>query len=267
MSLANITTILLAGTSLSVGAILGALRSKIFAIKGQSKLHYFFYGFSGFVLLISIYCVITYWNHFFNPPTVEKTNWFSISVLIAAIISSVALYFFTKKHLVFKDIYTTKELDPIVNKFTSNADKSEIKLFGGDLSFLGNSPGEIDINDQYTHLRSMAFTKVSILCETPGTQIQRMRYGKILYDMQEIELRFYNPDKADLRVRGRLTKLNGSDRLLMYNKIRSGVYEAIHTDTSSSKGALYNNIWELVWDLARRPNKEEIDSYIGLYMG
>ncbi len=166
-----------------------------------------------------------------------------------------------------KDTYNTPQLDPIVNDFTSSADTSEIKLFGGDLNFLGNSPNEIDKNAQYSHLRSMTFRRVLILCEEPVSLIQMIRYGKILDEVNGSELRFYNPERADLRVRGRIIKVNGSDKLLMYNRIKSGVYKAIETDTANSNGALYGNIWELTWSLASQPTEDTKKRYISLFKG
>ena len=83
--------------------------------------------------------------------------------------------------------------------------------------------------------------------------------------MPTAELRFYNPEEADLRVRGRIIKVNGVDKLLVYNKIKSGKYQAIENDTSNSNGALYNGIWELVWSLAKQPTPEQIGMYKGLF--
>ena len=123
----------------------------------------------------------------------DQIDSFSKGVLTATFLLSILLWLATNKFLFFKNIFKSTELDTPVNKFTSNADKNDIKLFGGDLNFLGNSPSEIDNNKQYTHLKSLAFKKISILCETPHTQIQKIRYGKILYEMPYVELRFMNP--------------------------------------------------------------------------
>jgi len=254
----NLIKLILTCASISLGAILGVLRSKIFATKDNNKLHYFFYAFCTIVVLGSILVGIIYWN---------ELESFDIGVLIAGIIISTLLWMATNKFLFFKNIFKTTELDPIVNKFTSNADKNEIKLFGGDLNFLGNSPSEIDNNKQYTHLRSLAFKKVSILCEIPHTQIQKIRYGKILYELPYAELRFYEPEGADLRVRGRIIQVQGVTKLLMYTKIRSGIYQSLETDTANSNGALYNNIWELAWSLAQRPSQNDIESYKSLFTG
>ena len=48
-----------------------------------------------------------------------------------------------------------------------------------------------------------------------------------------------------------MIRLDGSTKLLMYHKESNLKFiELLNTDTSDSDGALYNNIWELVWELA-----------------
>jgi hypothetical protein len=171
----------------------------------------------------------------------------------------------TKKYLVVKDFYKTSELDPIVNNFTALANKDEIKLFGGDLNFLGNNPQDMDKHPQYIHLKSMDFRRVLILCALPDNSIQKIRYGKILYDFKGAKLKFYRPDEADLKLRGRIIIVGKVSKLLMYSKVKSQVYQAIQTDVGDSSGALYNGIWELVWSLARPASKEEVNEYINLF--
>jgi len=261
MDFNHITTILLSGASISLGAFFGALRSKIFASRNKTKLHYSFYGFSILLFVTSIIFLCKYWNDFFSP------NWFGIIVLFIAILSSLALFFLTKKFLVIKDTFHTSELDPIINKFTESADRDEIKLFGGDLNFFGNTPADIDRHPQYSSLRAHQFRRILILCEEPNDNSKKIRYGKILHDMPQTELRFYEPQKADLKVRGRIIKINGSIKLLMYNRIESKVYQALETDTANSNGALYSNIWELIWSLAIVPTAEQRQEYRNLYLG
>jgi len=185
MSFDNFIKILLAASSISLGAILGILRSKIFAAKSANALYYVFYGFAALVLLSALLSMAIFYQYIFVTPDV-----FGISILIIAVLSSIGLFFYSNKFLVFKNVYKAAKLDPIINKFTSDADKDEIKLFGGDLNFFGNDPSTIDKHPQYTHLKSLGFKKISILCETPITPTQIIRYGKILYEMPETELRF-----------------------------------------------------------------------------
>ena len=82
--------------------------------------------------------------------------------------------------------------------------------------------------------------------------------------MKNVELRFYNPNEADLRIRGRLKTFQGVEKLLIYSKIEPKKYHAIETDTANSNGALYNNIWKLAWSLASRLNSKEKSELINL---
>ncbi len=256
----NLTKLLLSGASICFGAVLGILRSKIFASKNSNSLYYIFYGFAILIFVLSLATGI-----FFSDKIFVKGGLFGIIVLLFSILSSIGLFIFSNKFLVFKNVYKTTKLDPIVNSFTSKADKNEIKLFGGDLNFFGNEPSQINNNSQYTHLRSIGFKKICILCETPDTSTKQIRYGKLLHELEGVELRFYDPEKADLNVRGRIIRLNGVNKLLIYSRISSGVYQAIETDLANSNGALYNNIWELAWSMAKTPKPDEIVLWIALY--
>lgn len=241
---------------------MGVLRSKIFAAKTKTGLHYFFYIFSILVFLISLIFLFFFWSDFSQP------NIFGIIAFVIAIGSSITLFVFTKKYLQIQDVFHTSELDPIVNKFTCIADKEEIKLFAGDLNFFGHTPAEMDTHPQYTTLRSLQFAKISILCEKPNDNSKKIRYGKMICDMPQTDLRFYKPPKeADLKVRGRMIKVNGVDKLLMYVKTGPKYYQAIETDTSNTSGALYNNIWNLVWSMADEPNSEQIQEFKNLFLG
>jgi hypothetical protein len=259
MELSHVTTILLAGASISLGAIFGSLRSKIFSSKAKHNLHYYFYGFSSMVMVLSVISSIIYWRALFAP------NWFAIVVVVIAISSSIALWVITKKYLIVeevtpvKEVFSTDELNPIVNDWTSNADKQEIKLFGGDLNFFGDGPNQMDSNSQYVHLRGLRFRKVLILCEEPGDPSTKIRYGKILYDLESTELRFYKPPAADLKIRGRIIKVQNVSRLLVYEKKGNRLYKPIQTDGGDSSGALYNAIWDLAWDLATPASSEVIE--------
>lgn len=261
MEINNITTLLFCGASIAAGAFLGALRSKLFASKTENKFHYAFYAFGGITILGSVLAFTCNISEFIKP------NWFAIMALLLALIFSIALLVFTKKYLIVKSIYNVNELTPIINKFTDQADKNEIKLYGGDLNFFGNSPADLDSNSQYSHLKSKEFKHIYILCEEPIDTITQLRYGKMYHDLLTVELRFYNPEKADLKVRGRIIKVQGSSRLLMYTKHTVGMYQALETDTSNSGGALYDNIWDLTWSMAKIPTTEQIQQYKSLYNG
>jgi len=246
--------ILLAFTTVSLGAFLGALGNKLVTHNSQTRWKWAFYVLGILSVIFSVFYFIV----------VDSFVTADYAYLIILFTSGIFLIIFTRKFLDKKYVYKTSELDPIVNSFTTSADTSEIKLFGGDLNFFGNTPNDMDANSQYNHLKSIAFKKVSILCETPGDIYTKIRYGKILHDMGNAELRFYNPNEADLRIRGRLKTLQGVEKLLIYSKIESKKYHAIETDTANSNGALYNNIWKLAWSLANKLKSKEREELINL---
>lgn len=248
------SNLLLAFTTISLGAFLGALGNKLVTHNSQTGWKWAFYVLGILSIIFSVICII-----FIKP--LELIDY---AYLIVLFTTGIFLIIFTYKFLDRKYIYKTSELDPIVNSFTTTADTTEIKLFGGDLNFFGNSPTDMDLNNQYNHLKSIAFKKISILCEMPVDISTKVRYGKILHDMKNVELRFYNPNEADLRIRGRLKTFQGVEKLLIYSKIEPKKYHAIETDTANSNGALYNNIWKLAWSLASRLNSKEKSELINL---
>ncbi len=270
MELDHFAKIIALCLSASIGLTFGILRSKIFSSKHTNYLHYFFIIFSVILFSASVYGLFEFWSELSegvkNSDSEEySANCFANFVLWTALFFSLILLYVTTKFLHFKNIHKTSELDPLVNNFTSNADRNEIKLFGGDLNFFGESPNDMNENIQYRYLRSREFNKVLILCESPNDITKKRRYGKILSDNRGSELRFYNPDNADLRVRGRIIQVNGANKLLIYKKIKSKTYQAIETDTADSDGALYNNIWDLVWSLATIPSPNEEQEYKSLF--
>lgn len=248
--------------SIGAGSFLGILANRMNANPKENKLHLIFYTFSTVVIISVIVSYLIYFKDYFSP-----FNWYSICVSILTIGASISLIFATKKYLIVKSVFHVSELDPIINEFTSNADKNEIKLFGGDLNFFGNSPSEMDLNLQFIHLKSLNFNRIAILCEEPNDISKKIRYGKIYSELRNVELKFYNPEKADLRVRGRIIEFNGSPQLLMYTKYSQGRYQALQTDTANSNGALYRNIWQLTWSMAVAPTQPQIQDYIKIFNG
>lgn len=246
MTFEDFIKILLSGGSITLGAFLAAIRSKLSSSnESNNRWHYVFYVLSLIVIGGAVYAVVRFRDIIFSP------NWLAIIVIALSVISSLALMWFTWKHLIVKQEYSTSELDPIVNEFTKNADRNLIRLFGGDLNFFGNTPQLMDGNSQYNVLKSVGFKEVEILCEEPPNIQAKIRYGKIMNDMPNVAIKFYNPKNADLLIRGRMKTLQGVTHLLIYTKEKSGLYRALETDTSNANGALYNNIWNLAWSLAR----------------
>ncbi len=245
--------------AISFGALLGAIGNKLIMEYQKSNWKFGYYILSGISILLPIMEIV------FNYKSLNTFNFrFYIFVFLVFIIG-IFLLIFTIRFLDNKSIFSTLELDIPINEFTKSADKTEIKLFGGDLSFLGNSPTEIDGNKQYLVLKQQNFFRISILCEVPQDTITMIRYGKILHELRAVQLRFYNPDEADLRIRGRMIKIDGADKLLIYKKIKSNCYETIKTDTGNSNGALYSNIWNLIWSLAKPISSKESTEFIELF--
>jgi len=265
MNLDDTIKILLAGSSLCLGAYLTAMRAKITSSKIKNNLHFVFYIVTGLFFILAIISLMFYWNNLFFENNQLKPNYFDLVVISACILSSILLFIFTNKNLVGKYQYKTSELDPIVNKFTKNADKDNIRLLAGDINFFGNSSSEMDSNVQYKCLKEESFRVIQILCWRPKNNNEKIRYGKIINDFPQVQIKYYKPLKADLKIRGRLKTLNNVTHLLIYNKIQSGIYEALETDTANANGAMYNHLWDLIWESAEDATQEELQEYGKLF--
>jgi hypothetical protein len=265
MTLDNALKLLLAGASLCLGSYLTALRAKITSSKIKNKLHYAFYVVTGLFFTSAIISLFCYWDELIFEKEAVKPNYFGLITICFCIAATIILFLFTRKNLIGKYQYKTSELDPVVNSFTKNADKDNIRLLAGDINFFGNSPADMENNSQYECLKKERFREIQILCWKPKTNGEKIRYGKIINDMPEVKIKFYKPPKADLKIRGRLKTLNNVTHLLIYNKIQSGIYEALEIDTANSSGAMYNHLWELIWESAEVPSNEELQEYNNLY--
>jgi len=252
------STIFLAIATLSAGAFWGVLGSNLVAIKYKTDWVWCFY-------ILAIGSIITaIIEIFFLCSKLEKLDYFTMSALF---LFGIGLFFFTYYKLHVKNIFKVSELESVINEWTTLADKSEIRLLGRDLDFFGNTPADMDLNGKYCHLKSLNFSKISILCEKTNDPSTKIRYGKILHELKNVELKFYDPKQADLRIRGRLQKVDGVEKLLIYSKIKKDTYQAMKTDTANIGGALYSNIWNLAWLIAETINKTEIDNFISSYLG
>ncbi len=267
MTLDNLLKLLLAGASLCLGSYLTALRAKITSKKVKNKLHYVFYAVTGVFFIAAILALYFFWKDLFFENKIFKLNYFALFVIVACIAATILLFRFTMKNLIGKHQYKTSELDPIVNKFTKNADKDNIRLLAGDINFFGNSPTEMNSNSQYDCLKKERFREIHILCWKPKNNDEKIRYGKIVNDFPQVKLKYYKPPKADLKIRGRLKTLNNVTHLLIYNKVQSGIYEALETDTANSNGAMYNHLWDLIWESAEEATQDELNEYSNLFRG
>jgi hypothetical protein len=242
--------------AISLGAFFGVVGNKLVTVNYQTNFKYIFYILGSVSIILGLLFLFVFIN---------KIDLFGIITTLILIGAGILLIRFTNKNLNFKYIYETSELAPIINRWTSNADHSEIKLFGGDLSFFGEPFSQMDNDPQYSFLRNSNFRRVLILCEEPKISETKIRYGKILNELNGTELRFYEPGKADLKIRGRLKTINGVSKLLVYLRLESGKYQTIETDTANSNGALYNNIWNLTWSLAKVPSQMVLEDFIKSY--
>lgn len=265
MTLDNVIKVLLAGTMLCLGSYLTALRSKITTHKVKSNLHIAFYLITGAFFISAIFSFCYYWSEIFYDTGSFKPNVFAIIVILSCLSACTALFIFTKRNLIGKYQYKTLELDPIVNKFTEKADKDNIRLLAGDINFFGNYPNEMEANAQYSCLKKEGFREIQILCWKPGTNKEKIRYGKLIDDFPQVKLKYYKPLKADLKIRGRLKTFNNVTHLLIYNKVQPGVYEALETDTANSSGAMYNHLWDLIWESAELPTEDQLKEYKELF--
>ncbi|CAN5526045.1 hypothetical protein BH10BAC5_BH10BAC5_04580 [soil metagenome] len=261
----NLIKLLLVGFSLCLGSYLTALRNKISSIQIRNKMHFVFYILCVVIFVNASIAIIFYFKNVFYTGDKFQPDWFAVVVILFCFVSSVLLFNFTRKYLVGTHQYKSKDLDPIVNKFTRDADKKNIRLLAGDISFFGKYPRDIDNHSQFKCLKEQGFKEIQILCLEPTKNEEKIRYGKILHELPQIEFRYYHPAKADLLVRGRMKTLNNVTYLLIYNKIESGIYEAIETNTANLSGALYTHIWNLIWELAEIPSNTKLTEYTKLY--
>lgn len=250
----NALKLLIAGASLTGGAFLTAARQRLASSKKKTWLHWIFHCISGIVIIGALLYTVRSFNSSSNP------DWFAITIIILAVGFSIALSFATHKWLAGKRQFSTDELDPIVNKFSSDSDSDNIRLIAGNLDFF-ESKGKMELHPQYTRLRELQFQSIDILCKHPVSAEDERRYGKILTDFPRAIIKFYNPDAADVKIRGRITTLSGVPKLLIYNKIAAGRYQLLELNTAENDGALYSRLWELLWATAGKPTEEEIAAY------
>lgn len=196
--LENLLKLLLAGGSLTAGAFLAALRAKLASTKEKTWLPVSFYVVSGIVILGTIITMILFYSHSTKP------DWIAIIIMAYALVFSVLLIWGTYSFLPGKNQFTIKELNPVVNAFSKNADKGNIKLLAGNLDFFGKSETEIDCHPQYICLKEESFRQIQILCTEPISSEDKIRYGKIITDFPIAQLRYYKLLSADLKVRGRI---------------------------------------------------------------
>jgi len=202
----------------------------------------------------------------YNSIRIDNQVGFNKFLIVLLFLFGVGVIIIVLRMRTIRSSFSTKRLNKMINSVTDIADRNDIKLLGGDLNFFGGTPEKMEQNIQYSCLRNKKFQKILILCEKPKGNKTKICYGKILTDFKdEVELKFYDPDEADLRIRGRLFKISGVSKLLIFKKTEKSKYKAITTDTAKEEGALYNNLWDLIWSLAKSPTQVQKDEYLKLF--
>jgi len=241
---------------LFMGLVIGLFYTILFANKPNLILKWIL---SVLGILVMVFSIAFYF--LFKP-----TKWFEIFQILMLFIAGLSAFLIVIFSPTIRKYLSSKKINKIINKVTNTSDRNNMKLLGGDLNFFGTEINQMESNSQYLCLKSKSFYKIHILCENPKMLETKIRYGKILSDFGEtVELKFYNPDIADLRIRGRLFERTGVKKILMFTKKTSSKYKLIATDTASENGALYNNIWDLIWSLAITPSDSDKQEYVQLY--
>jgi hypothetical protein len=253
----TIDTIALSLWILLAGVVCGFL-ANILVSRGayKSKWMWLFYGLGVVSLGISL------WDTFKNGNLYVTYTGIGVSVVFFPI-----LYFMTHP----RERFSTKQLNPKIIKFTSDADDELLRLFFGDINCFGELPGNIDLNPQYNQLKQLQFRKLQILCERPQRPEQKTRYGKVLTDFQGVQMKHYNGTTArDVGIRGRIKKFGQAnvDKIQLYKVIRENgnkFWEAVEHDVNHSDCTLYVKLWELLWDNADPAAAADITEWKRLY--
>lgn len=186
----------------------------------------------------------------------------SIVVLFLSIVFGYVSY-----HYIFQTpYYSVAKLTPKVIAFTKDADKDILKLIGGDFDFFGQTPDDISKNTQFKDLKERGFTRIEILCKWPEVNMVKVRYGKLLADLGNVEIRCYDKCSTDLKIRGRIKKDHmGIEKMLIYQKVRDDGYQAIETDYNEEQCQLYLRIWNALWINAKVVDNTLKGEWINLY--
>ncbi len=262
MTTDSLFKVLLAAFSLCAGAYFTALRNKIASLKVRNNLHWSFYILSFTTFVIAVFYLCNNWNELSSSPSSFIAE---IIITASSIIISFIFFRFNYKNHPKKIQYKTNELTDLINEFTKNADKNVIKLLAGDIDFFGATPEEMDTNPQYICLKESGFHSIELLCWQPQSPSQRIRYGKMISDFPRIQIKFYQPPTADFNLRGRLKTFNNVRQLILFNKVRSGIYEPVEADAGSPHGAHYVKLWDLIWELAIEVDENDKKSFTQEY--
>jgi hypothetical protein len=229
----------------------------------STNFHWLSIGFYLLGVCIGVFCIYMIFSSWKVPDTPNIKNGF-IGIFIS-ILYLVAVYFLLNQK---EKLYTPFQLDPFIRKFTDNSKVDTLKMFAGDLNFLGDNPTEMDNNEQFKQLTKLGFNKVQILCKKPdlSSPDSIKRYGKVLSDIKNVELRFYTETVQDLKLRGRFAKYAPSvDAMSIYERINATHYRVIESNINNYDCGLFIRIFKMTWANAEIPNNTDISSWIAQY--
>ncbi|WP_028523264.1 hypothetical protein [Runella limosa] len=212
--------------------------------------------------IVPVGCSIFFMKENLNNPDNSKL-WFGFIILIVCVLYQVFIYLI----LNYDDrVYSPKELDLIIRKFTENSKIDTMRMFAGDLNFFGTDIKSIKNNAQFKQLYDLEFRRIQILCRRPKNEQEEIRYGMIVKEINNIELRFYNKNIEDLKVRGRITKHAPSvDAISIYERIAAKKYRVIESDVNHFDCGLFIKIFKLVWHNADTPTPVELSKWAECY--
>jgi hypothetical protein len=253
----TIETITLSAWLLLIGILAGFL-ANILVSRGsyKTKWMFLFYGIGLVTFCLSVWTIRAGGDPYVTYPGI------SISAAYFP-----TLYFMTRR----KDRFSTHELNPMIIKFTSDADDELLRLFFGDINCFGDTPSTIEQHPQYQQLKQLQFKRVLILCERPQKTDQKVRYGKLLTDFQDVRIKHYNTTTArDIGVRGRIKKVGPAnvDHIQLYRGARhdgNKCWAAVERDMNHSDCLLYVKLWEMLWDNADPSADSEVREWRKLY--
>lgn len=229
--------------------------------------------FSPIILIIAYYLFYV----FFTQSSLGIVFWInSIFLLVITIIAITLTY--------LDGMASKKSVNKKMIGFTKNIKSyDEIRLFAGDLSFLGNiKDGSIERNQQYIQLKDLCDNnacKIKVICHKPENSDFKVRLGHLLYNINNISIEFYNfreckhsvgikCENPDLNLRGRIiSDSNGLEHIFLTdNSDKSSKRLKLFILNSASKdGRLYIKLWDLWWEKCEEDCKT-LDHCKDLYM-
>lgn len=205
---------------------------------------------------------------------------FGVNSLFLAVITIVSIFGIYRDGMLSK-----KRIESKIIEFTDKIKSYEkIRLFAGDLSFLGNvKDGSIEKNNQYIQLKNLCDNnscEVEIICHKPknNDSVNKERIGFILSNIQNVSIEFYSERKCyhqdnkncrnpDLNLRGRIiSDRNGLEHIFLTdNSENRNKLKSIILNSSTKEGKLYIKLWNLWWEKCDE-DYESLNNYKDYYL-